>query len=311
MSLLLAFSGFHLVQTSPNLPGIYLDIETDFFTEAVWHLNIAVKAVTALLMLVTPQNSPAMYTSAIFIFLSSLAKGPQPGEYLGFRDDGAPGHSALFLGVRSIFGLCQSDLPVAILAIHGENKQQEDTTEQHHPQPPQPDPSTPLTNITQTPTPFIPSTAEQCDAHFAAFRNLLHSTGILISPSSTTTTTTTTTTPTPDPIRSSSYDQALTQLHYSLFAALSDSPPMSLFPLVFAWLYQLPDAVVHDLQRQEPAALILFAFFTVLLNQLRAVWFIRPWPGHILRGICRNLDGKYRAYVQWAVDLVGVGGEGG
>ncbi|KAE8335878.1 hypothetical protein BDV24DRAFT_168797 [Aspergillus arachidicola] len=277
LHLLLAFAGFHIVQTLGDLSNTpYMGMSTDFYTEAEHHLNLAVREVSALVTQIQPNNSASLYVSTIFIFLSSLAKGPQIGEYLAFRDDGNPGHLSLFLGVRSIFELCQTDIHPSVFAIHGGEEE-----EQQHPSPgPPPD----------TSTQHNPGNPINYDDHLAAFRELLST---LI--------------PTSDP-RASSYQQSLDQLHFSLHAVLGSSGgEMSLFPLVFAWLYRLPDEVVHDLQRREPPALILFAFFTLLLNQLTQVWFIRPWPRHIMYSIYCSLDPGFHPYIQWLMSQVGVG----
>ncbi|PWY78026.1 hypothetical protein BO94DRAFT_603768 [Aspergillus sclerotioniger CBS 115572] len=264
LRLLLAFSGFHIAQTPGGLSTTpYMGVHADFLAEAGLHLDTAVREISTLVTQISPQNSAAMYSSAIFIFLSSLAKGPQPGEYLAFRDDGAPGHLALFLGIRSIFELCQNDIHPSVFAIHGGEDEEKEKDK------PNPDPTqmTPLK---------IPHYAD----HLVTFRELLS-----------------TLVPTSDP-RAPSYQQSLNQLHFSLHAALGSDINPSLFPLVFAWLYQLPDAVVYDLQCREPPALILFAFFTLLLNQLTPVWFIRFWPRHIMYGIYCNLDPCYQPYIQ-------------
>ncbi|KAB8247759.1 C6 transcription factor [Aspergillus flavus] len=229
LRLLLAFAGFHIAEH---------------------HLNLAVREVSTLVTQIQPNNSASLYVSTIFIFLSSLAKGPQTGEYMAFRDDGNPGHLSLFLGVPSIFELCQTDIHPSVFAIHGGEEEQ-----QH----PSPDP--PLDTNTQ----HNPETPTHYEDHLAAFRELLST---LI--------------PTSDP-RASSYQQSLNQLHFSLHA------------------------IVYDLQRREPPALILFAFFTLLLNQLTQVWFIRPWPRHIMFDIYCNLDPGFQPYIRWLMGHIGVG----
>lgn len=64
---------------------------TDLHAVAEQHYEIAVREVTAAIPLLDTTSSPALYASAILIFLCSLARGPQPGEYLAYRDDGTPG----------------------------------------------------------------------------------------------------------------------------------------------------------------------------------------------------------------------------
>lgn len=52
------------------------------------------------------------------------------------------------------------------------------------------------------------------------------------------------------------------------------SPGLDLWPLIFSWLYTLPDLLVHDMQKKNPVALLLMSFFSVLLNELDSVWFV-------------------------------------
>ncbi|RAH47384.1 Zn(II)2Cys6 transcription factor domain-containing protein [Aspergillus brunneoviolaceus CBS 621.78] len=278
LRLLLAFAGFHLVRKSEGNPRVqYMGTATDYFAEADRHLETAVQEVTALVPQINPENAPAMYASAIFIFLSSLAKGPQPGEYLAFRDDGGSGNLGLFLGVRSILELCQNDIPTDVFAVSGDES---------------PDSDTPEGGDQASRDPAIGAESHNYEYHLNSLRQLL---AIYV--------------PDSNP-RSPSYQRMLNHLHYCLAAVLGPgprSPGMSLFPHIFAWLYQLPDDLVHDLREQEPIALILFSFFCVLLHQLDAVWFIHHWPQHIVTGVYRKLDAAFRPFVQWPLDQLGIG----
>ncbi|OJJ94947.1 hypothetical protein ASPACDRAFT_48395 [Aspergillus aculeatus ATCC 16872] len=279
LRLLLAFAGFHLVRKSEGNPMVqYMGTTaTDYFAEANHHLETAVQEVTALVPQIIPNNAPALYASAIFIFLSSLARGPQPGEYLAFRDGGGPGYLGLFLGIRSILELCQNDIPTDVFAISGDENPDSDTSEGGDP---------------ASRDPGISAESHNYEHHLNSLRELL-----------------TIYVPDSDP-RSPSYHRMLNHLHYCLAAVLGPgprSPGMSLFPHIFAWLYQLPDDLVHDLRQQEPVALILFSFFCVLLRQLDAVWFIHEWPQHIVKGVYGKLDPAFRPFVQWPLDQVGLG----
>ncbi|KAJ1712519.1 hypothetical protein NYO67_5284 [Aspergillus flavus] len=130
LRLLLAFAGFHIVQTLGDLSNSpYLGMSTDFYTEAEHHLNLAVREVSTLVTQIQPNNSASLYVFTIFIFLSSLVKGPQTGEYMAFRDDGNPGHLSLFLGVPSILELCQTDIHPSVFAIHGGEEEQQHPTQ--------------------------------------------------------------------------------------------------------------------------------------------------------------------------------------
>lgn len=60
-----------------------------------------------------------------------------------------------------------------------------------------------------------------------------------------------------------------------------------LWPQIFGWLYMPPDDFVVDLQHHNTVALVIFAFYTVLLKRISSVWFIKGWPEHIMAGIHR------------------------
>ncbi|OJZ85799.1 hypothetical protein ASPFODRAFT_189491 [Aspergillus luchuensis CBS 106.47] len=290
MHILLAFSGFHLVRRSDDQQWSQSMgfTETEIYTEAERHFNVAVRDVSAILPHLDRDNSPAMYVSAVFIFISSLARGPQPGEYLAFRSDGDPGHLSLFLGVRSVFELCSGDMPTSVFAIHGED-----------------DNSAPASDNPRNETQGNGSegSTSQRRTKLGDYRHHLETYRALLM----------TSIPIEDP-KLPIYVQTLDRLGNSLDAIMVPDTQgtigMALFPLVFAWLYQLPDAVVGDLQRREPVALIIFAFFLYLLDRLDNVWFIAGWPRHILEGVRRHLDGGYGGYIQWAVDHIGTSTDG-
>ncbi|KAK1147067.1 transcription factor [Aspergillus melleus] len=274
LRLLLAFSGFNLVRKSDGDSCVqYMGAEKDYFAEADRHLEIAVQEVTALITQINLDNAPAMYASAVFIFLSSLAKGPETGEYFAFRDDGAAGYLGLFLGIRSIFELCKSDLTADIFAISGDQDPEQGASADSNPFD-QGDP------VIHNHEPYFDTLRELLTIHI----------------------------PSSDP-RSVSYHRMLDHLQHSIHAVLGPGPRlhgMSLFPDIFALLYRLPDDLVLDLQQRKPIALVLFSFFAVLLHQVDVVWFIRGWPQHIVKGIYCHLDVKYRQFIQWPISLIGI-----
>jgi hypothetical protein len=102
------------------------------------------------------------------------------------------------------------------------------------------------------------------------------------------------------------YSQVLDRLcHcYDVVFGTSQLPESQLWPQIFSWLYTLPDLFLADAQQRRPAALVVFAFFTVLLKQLDAAWFIREWPEHIMTSIFSNLDEYHRGYVQWPMEQI-------
>lgn len=107
---------------------------------------------------------------------------------------------------------------------------------------------------------------------------------------------------------SADYYKVLDRLCYSydvVFGGGSRLTESELWPQIFGWLYTLSDVFLMDVQQRNPAALVVFAFFTVLLKQLDPAWFIRQWPEHIMDGIFHTLDEDHRRYVKWPVEQFG------
>lgn len=109
LHLILAFSGFHLARIQKH--------ESKYHLEAERHYATALRKVSAAVPLLDHHNCHARYMAAILIFVCSFAKGPQPDEFLAFRDDGIAGSLFLFMGVRSILENCS----VGVLEIHSEH----------------------------------------------------------------------------------------------------------------------------------------------------------------------------------------------
>jgi hypothetical protein len=104
------------------------------------------------------------------------------------------------------------------------------------------------------------------------------------------------------------YSQVLERLCHCYDVAFGGTSRLSepqLWPEIFGWLYTLPDLVLADAQQRRPTALVVFAYFAVLLKRLDAAWFIRGWPEHIINGIHSNLDEYHRGYVQWPAQQIG------
>lgn len=269
LRLVLAFSGFHLARHSANHP--FQGLGTDFHAVAEQHFEIAVREVTAAIPLLNTTNSPALYASTILIFVCSLAKGPQPGEYLAYRDDSGPGCLSLFMGLRSIMEICITTLQIDFSSTNAAEVQD-------------------LTSQSEEPEP--PSHFEELVSH--AHRDPLAQVQCLISETF------------PDGgLAYTDYSQVLDRLCHTydvVFDGTSPPTESQLWPQIFGWLYTLPDTFLTDAQRRKPAALVVFAFFAVLLKRLDSAWFIRQWPEHIMNGIFHDLDERHREYVQYPME---------
>lgn len=276
LRLLLALSGFHLAQDPSGLANLQqvTGDNIDYAVEAETHYDVAVREAASAVPQITGCNGQVLYTAAVFIFICSLARGPQPGEYLGFRDDRSPGCLTLFMGVRSILELCSDVLDVDVSTSHIQSQNVQHTGSErgqndHHPTAPIP--------------PELPNSTEH--DHLNNLRFLLNSTY-----------------PT-DQRAHLEYTAVLDRLKqtYTLVHPPPDSPlqRVGLFPHIFGWLYKLPDVFLSDIQQHKQLALTFFSFFVVLMKDVDAAWFIRGWPEHIMQRILHGLDPYHRRFAAW------------
>jgi len=75
---------------------------------------------------------------------------------------------------------------------------------------------------------------------------------------------------------------------------------------IFIWLYVMEDEYVSCLQRREPIALLLLAYYALLLTTLKRDWYIRCWPRHILTRIREILPEDYLEWLVWPLQQGGL-----
>lgn len=282
LRLLLALSAFHLSRTSSShqFPGPQID----FSVEAERHLSIAIAGVAATDPQLHQGNSHALYVSSLFIFICSLARGPQPDEYLTFRNDADTPCLSLFHGIRLILeasnrlGISRgfSELHTGEPQDHSMDQE----TEKEHTQ------GNPLLMVHDP----------QQNNTLCEFREPLQQLRYLVFNKF----------PTDNP-RHYSYCHAFEMLYSRyesiLGAGLSGA---GLWSEIFGWLYMLPDLFVQDMRDKSHIALLLFSYFLVLLNELDSVWFIQQWPRHIAKGVHQNLDDYHRRFAHWPLRQLGL-----
>ena len=72
---------------------------------------------------------------------------------------------------------------------------------------------------------------------------------------------------------------------------------------VLGWLYKLDIEFVEALHRKEPFALIIMAFYTVLLGALEEEnWWVRGWADHILKVIKMTLPEDCVVWLAWPIE---------
>lgn len=69
---------------------------------------------------------------------------------------------------------------------------------------------------------------------------------------------------------------------------------------IFYWLCVLPSALLPQLQAGSPDALLLLAYYCVLLASAeRRFWFWEGWSRGLLGEVEGRLVGEYRGLMEW------------
>lgn len=282
LHLLLAVSGFHLKRMSPQY-GVHLLLlpDLDYLVEAERHLSIAVTEVAATDPHLHQDNCHILYVASVFIFICSLARGPQPREYLAFRDDDDTPGLCLFTGMRSIREASNNlGISTNISEVHPHEGPGTSRSSQEE--------LVPVPNS----SPSVSTEYKGCSTkHYSEPLNSLKVFILDTFPSS-------------HPRHSTYLDvfDLLQSRYNSIHGGPASIENSELWPQIFSWLYLLPDAFVHEMQQKQPVALLLFSYFAVLLKELDFVWFIRGWPLHIVQGSARYLEQPHLSYLEWPLD---------
>jgi hypothetical protein len=106
---ILALSALHLARSDPSLESFY-------HAEADHRYNQALRTATSLLPQIDSENCHAVYLFASFCCIYTLARGPKPGDFLLFGDQGIAEWLTLFRGLRPILTLYLETLRTGVLA---------------------------------------------------------------------------------------------------------------------------------------------------------------------------------------------------
>jgi hypothetical protein len=262
-----------------------LQPDFDCGVEAERHLSTAIAQVAATDPHLDQGNSHTLYIASLFIFICSLARGPQPGEYLAFRDDSDTPALCLFNGMRSILEASNnSGISSGISEVHPREMQELSSQQARESEQIQNLPSHETINFN------IDAFSSQYLQPLSNLRLLLLNT---FHPT--------------DPRYSAYCDifELLRSRYDSILGPVPIAAP-ELWPQIFSWLYLLPNVVAHEIQQKHPVALLLFCYFAVLLNELDSVWFIRGWPSHIVKAVHRSLGEYHRPFLLWPMNQLGL-----
>ena len=74
---------------------------------------------------------------------------------------------------------------------------------------------------------------------------------------------------------------------------------------IFSWLHHVSDDYLSLVQKKHPVALVIFAYFVVLIKRMEAAWMIKGWPNHLISGIHACMPATKRFWLRWPMARIG------
>nr|OQO16213.1 hypothetical protein B0A51_16576 [Rachicladosporium sp. CCFEE 5018] len=65
-----------------------------------------------------------------------------------------------------------------------------------------------------------------------------------------------------------------------------------------------PTAFISVIRRRRPQALVILAYYTVLLDLLDSRWWLQGWGRGVLRDVVANLGDEWKSWIEWPVQTV-------
>ncbi|RYP63333.1 hypothetical protein DL771_009318 [Monosporascus sp. 5C6A] len=83
-----------------------------------------------------------------------------------------------------------------------------------------------------------------------------------------------------------------------------DGPPE--YQHVFCWLYRIEKGFVACLWRKDPRALIILAYFVLLFETMKDIWYLDNWEKHLLARIENLLGEEHVGWLRWPLETAGL-----
>lgn len=100
------------------------------------------------------------------------------------------------------------------------------------------------------------------------------------------------------------YEDAIQKLRICFSAVGGDTRICHLAP-AFSWPIRISDEYMGLLRKHTPAALAIFAHYSVLLKKLDGFWWVQGWGTSLLSTIYSLLRNEYRLWIRWPIQECG------
>lgn len=243
------------------------DRQVEYVRKADEHFTFGLQSVTAVLGCLNSRTCQQVYISTTLICFVYFGRGPRVGEYLVFGDHGLSEWKVLMNGVRSIVESHRSEVFTGVLE-------------------PKPQPLAPIVELSLE--------RSEMDSHIAQLQEIRTLVRQKLQRESDVT------------MYDSVIDDLITVMNEVHNKRSIRWPPVGLMQLLIGWVYRLPDAFVKQLERKEPTALVILAYWAMLLKYMQTVWFMKGWDVHVMGGIRDSLQRQFHRWIEWPMQQLGM-----
>lgn len=239
-------------------------LREQYIQQADDHFTFGIRSVTSVLAELNADNCQKIYMSAVLICFIYFGRGPRPGEYLIFSASGPAEWLILMRGVRLILMSHHDRVFSGILEPKPIDRGHDLTPEMRN----ELHEHTVHTEAVQRLVERDISDEEERGRYLSVIDNLFE-------------------------IMREVYERRS-----------AGSSGVGLMDLLIGWFYRLPEEMVGNLERKEPYALVLLAYWAVLLKYMDSTWFMGGWPEHVLSGVSTYLHEDFRPWIEWPLKQV-------
>ncbi|KAF2011394.1 hypothetical protein BU24DRAFT_426470 [Aaosphaeria arxii CBS 175.79] len=252
LHLIFCVTALHLAYCRPARKYEYIEL-------ADRHYGLGLPPLTEALANLNADNCDSVYFSVQAVCFVAFARGPQPGQYLAFGENGRSEWLIMFRGIRS-----------TIESISQENFQK-----------------THAINISSTRKPLQPHHVNKPPEWERRLQDLREHVEFLS--------------------QNSQHLDSILRAVDVLINCYDNryNGKDGEYHVVFAWLYRMDEAYLKLLQQHDSAALMIYAYFAVLMSDLEKFWYMKGWTHHVMSGIYNAMVEGQKTWVRWPMAQVG------
>lgn len=235
------------------------ELRSKYIEKADNRFTFGVRSVTSILFQLNDDNCQKVYMAASLICFIYFARGPRPGEYLIFSDSGPSEWLVLMNGVKLVVQSHRAKIFTGLLEPQGDE-------------------------TSYTTTSAMRSEHHEHTVHLQSVQRLIEEEASELK-------------------ERELYMSALQDLFNIMDElyerASAGKKGVSFMDLVIGWLYRRPGEFVLHLEQKQPRALVILAYWAVLLKYMESTWFMEGWSEHVMTGISGSLHLDYWRWIEW------------